>query len=291
MIKHIYNKCTIKLLVSIDSRIKSKLITVGFIVEDEPDNPFCTFYTINNKSDLNAFILAIKRRYNKLHLFDELSRNVLSGELIISKDVNDSIKFFDGNIINIDIGLDEKRKNEDLFLKNFVSLYKGETPQSDYWFDIDLEFLPNSSNKILDLDAGAMQIDQLDEGAGMEQSIYQLINSFFEKDSYHSPFYYNRNIEKELTDILILSQQYSVLIESKTIKVMYRDKPLTVDRMIRNIDKSITQGFGQLRGALRTIRSHTDVFTTNKNSIIIQQENRDNIHSVVLIPEMYSQLN
>ena len=101
---------------------------------------------------------------------------------------------------------------------------------------------------------------------------------------HHSPQIPKGNGTRELTDILLSHEFGAVLIESKTLSVLTRARLPDRVKLKRDVSAHIGKGFGQLRGAIRALKSDVSVTNVKGNSLPVERELP--AHAIVLIPDL-----
>jgi hypothetical protein len=291
IIKAIHNGSSVRLFVSLERLEDSILhtITVCIAIADDKEQPYLTFHTVDEVEELNAIIKAFQQTENKLHLFDELNRNVLSGEfqlLVHHEELGEKLL----SSINTRINKNHKIEVEDRFIDYIEEYYKGNNQLPIRLLEIKTQFMSNEPPKIIDIEAGEISLEQHDEGGGLEQSIYSLLAYYYPESSFHSPKYYKKNTEKELTDILAFQENHMVIIEAKVSQVLYRENQLTTERLLKNIQKNIDKAIRQLKGTLKTIGTKQDIYSAENKLITIPMKSIDQQHCIVLLSEMHHAL-
>jgi hypothetical protein len=104
-------------------------------------------------------------------------------------------------------------------------------------------------------DALDFQLDDPDEGAGLEQSTWHLLENLFEGQICHSPQVIEGNSERELTDILAQCEAGLCLIESKAAAMLTTSLDRPTGRRVKSVQKQVDKGIDQLVGALKNLNS------------------------------------
>lgn len=291
IIKAIYEGCNIKLYLGLE-RIESsnsKRLTVGMEIADDKEHPFMIFHTVNNTEELQSIYKAFQQLENKLYLFDELTRNVLSGKLTLlekNKEINKELLFS----IETNFNVKEKIETENRFITYMEELFSGNTKLPIDLIIVKTKFIPSGPTKVIDLDVGETILSQSDEGQGLELSIHSLLNSYYHETCHHSPQIIKKDKMRELTDILVFKESHLIFIESKVSQVLNREKELNSKRLITNIHKNIDKAIKQLRGAVKSVNTKQKVYTSENNLIDLTLNNDIPNHCIVLISEMRHEL-
>jgi hypothetical protein len=118
----------------------------------------------------------------------------------------------------------------------------------------------------------AFNLEGKDEGGGLEQSVWQLLESIFPLSIYNSPQVEDGKAYRELTDILCLSEFGVFLFEAKAISVYSALADRDTERRVKNLQKQVRTGIRQLKGAVRMIRSGKRITTNSGVEIKINRE-------------------
>lgn len=123
-----------------------------------------------------------------------------------------------------------------------------------------------------------------DEGNQQEQLGIWLTDNLQPLGVHHSPQIPKGAGTRELTDILLSYEFGAVLIESKTLSVLARERLPNRAKLKRDVARHIGKAFGQLRGAIRKLKSGAAVTSQTGASIEVEREN--SVHAIVLVPEL-----
>jgi len=123
-----------------------------------------------------------------------------------------------------------------------------------------------------------------DEGNQQEQLGVWLTDNLLPFGVHHSPQIPKGAGTRELTDILLSHEFGAVLIESKTLSVLARERLPDRAKLKRDVAAHIGKAFDQIRGAIRKLKSGVPVTSPAGVSIEVERENP--VHAIVLIPEL-----
>lgn len=123
-----------------------------------------------------------------------------------------------------------------------------------------------------------------DEGNQQEQLGVWLTDSIQPLGVHHSPQVPKGNGTRELTDILLSHEFGAVLIESKTLSVLARERLPDRAKLKRDVSAHIGKAFTQLRGAIRALKSGVPVTSPKGNTLSVETEHP--AHAIVLIPDL-----
>jgi hypothetical protein len=123
-----------------------------------------------------------------------------------------------------------------------------------------------------------------DEGNQQEQLGIWLTDSLQPSGVHHSPQIPKGSGTRELTDILLSYEFGAVLIESKTLSVLAREKLPDRAKLKRDVSAHIGKAFAQLRGAIRALKSGIPVTSPKGDTLLVEREKP--AHAIVLIPDL-----
>jgi hypothetical protein len=134
-----------------------------------------------------------------------------------------------------------------------------------------------ASSSLIDLFDG-------DEGNQQEQLGIWLTDNLHPLGVHHSPQIPKGAGTRELTDILLSYEFGAVLIESKTLSVLARERLPDRAKLKHDVAGHIDKAFKQLRGAIRKLKSGVTVTGPAGDTIEVERENP--VHAIVLVPEL-----
>jgi hypothetical protein len=151
----------------------------------------------------------------------------------------------------------------------------GERPD---WKPVYNHFITaGASSSLIDLFAD-------DEGNQQEQLGVWLTDSLHPMGVHHSPQIPKGQGTRELTDILLSYAFGAVLIESKTLSVLTRERLPDRKKLKHDVSAHINKAFKQLRGAIRKLKSGVPVTSLKGEVLDVERENP--VHAIVLIPDL-----
>lgn len=157
------------------------------------------------------------------------------------------------------------------------------------WIVVDLSFQTGWQpvhSHIISFNHAASMIDIFDRNEGQQQEKLALwltdnLNPF---GVHQSPQIPKGNATRELTDIMLNHQYGSILIESKTLSILQRDRLPDRAKLRHDVAAHIKKAFAQLRGGLRKIKAGVPITTVDGNPIMV--ETCYPSHAIVLIPDL-----
>ncbi len=148
------------------------------------------------------------------------------------------------------------------------------------------EFETQRSTTIGMTDVLDFQLDDPDEGRGLEQSTWHLLEHLFEGCIVHSPHVREANKLRELTDILTHCEVGMCLFESKAAAMLTTSLDRSSERRAKSVRKQIDKGIDQLVGAMRNV-AHGFPLVRKDCSAIELPSTVGGVHQgVVMVSEM-----
>ncbi len=130
------------------------------------------------------------------------------------------------------------------------------------------------------------QLDDPDEGRGLEQSTWHLLEHLFEGRIVHSPHVREGRNLRELTDILTHCDAGICLFESKVASMLTTSLDRSTERRAKSVQKQIDKGIDQLVGAMRNVASGLPLVTRSDSVITLPPTVGTIRQGVVIVSEM-----
>jgi hypothetical protein len=146
------------------------------------------------------------------------------------------------------------------------------------WKPIYNHFITNAGSSSL------IDLFDPDEGKQQEQIGVWLTDNLHPLGVHYSPQIPKGNGTRELTDILLSYEFGSILLESKALSVLSRDRMPDRTKLKADVSGHIAKAFAQLRGGIRKIRASVEV--TGRTGERIDVERTQPPHAIVLIPDL-----
>ncbi|WP_050607382.1 hypothetical protein [Clostridium niameyense] len=296
VIKSIYNGIDTFLNIAIYEHQGQNILVLGLFIMDNLKYPYNTYQIIRKESEGKLFLPLLKNNNKEwhIHFFDELARPLVSSVCNVDKmesekllsTLNNLILYY-GDVRKLDDAIFDKYKAdiEQIFINKFFE-------PSTIFYKFKCEFIFSNPVNIIGVGTGEFKIDDEDEGGGLEQQIFQLIESLYgDLRSYRSPQIYKKDKLRELTDILAWDENHICIIESKVMSIFNIESDRISERFTLNIEKQIKKALNQLCGATKSIKRNETIFSQLNNIIKIPNESIETIHCIVIISEMYPNLN
>lgn len=163
------------------------------------------------------------------------------------------------------------------------------TESNDEWLILNIEGKSDWKplyNHFITARASSSLIDLFDtnEGHQQEQIGIWLTDNLQPTGAYHSPQIPRGKGTRELTDLLLSHEFGATLIESKTLSVLARERLSDRAKLKRDVTSHVDKAFGQLRGAIRALKSGVPV--TSPTGDVLSVEREKPAHALVLIPDL-----
>ncbi|TLU71270.1 hypothetical protein [Lichenicoccus roseus] len=141
-------------------------------------------------------------------------------------------------------------------------------------------------NHFITAGASSTLIDIFDgnEGNQQEQLAVWLTDNLLPTGVHYSPQIPKGAGTRELTDLLLSYEFGAVLIESKALSILTRERLPDRAKLKRKISSDIKKAFAQLRGAIRALRSGILVTGLKGDTLLVERESP--AHVIVLVPDL-----
>jgi len=304
VIKSVYSGANCLTIISVIEAEQANILCVGLQIEDEIENPVRILQPFVMEEEHSLIERLLSYPTFELHFFDENSRYLLgttcSFDCSLTKKAVDEVKnirlfcldhykvekvstyFIETILHKLDLALDifQEDINSPMNGKPIMAVIKHIIPLSLTLLDL----IPIYENA-----AGKFRLDDNDEGRGLEQSIYSLIQKIYCNNTFLSPQVQEKTKQRELTDILGFDFDSNTicLVESKAMSVLGTGINKLSKRRAISIEKQIYKALKQLRGAIMRIRSGNEIRDREGRMINIPARDTSIIHAIVAISEMY----
>lgn len=265
----------------------------SIVVHDDEVSPLCIFSPHHNKEEVSYLKESYSSTSLPIHIYNELSLNVASGFTNINaiEDGNffkDDIKFYEGNNYEIsNLALDAVQNYFDNIQRNNTIAHDVKIINVSHCELNITELAFNTISICGHNETKTYEIMCDNEGLYLENCIWALLNNSFSPTLYHSPYYNNKNLKKELTDLLALSQHGIILFESKVSAIIASDKNRKTSRKQKSLEKQIIKAISQLSGAISTIKSGEKIYDNTGKEIKIDLYHTKHMISVIIISDFF----
>lgn len=289
-LKAITQGCKVMIHFGIDDTSQGRVLVSALQVFDQVESPSMVTNPHHERVEQEILTKILQRGRAPLFLFDELNRNVAWADCDFGNQRQGAL-----NLIGIPSDLYAGDFNR-LVSQAMDKLDNSFKPRSQSYDAIEIPTAPivlNLSKLVvaelygISLNDGVQQfsIADADEGGGLEQSTWQLIDDFFLGNTFRSPQVTSGNKRRELTDVLALTDKGAFLFESKALGVFSTSPAQSTTRRARSLEGRILKAIGQLVGAVKSLRNGEQVFSGDGMPVEIDRTIPP--HGIVLLSEMY----
>lgn len=290
ILKALIKGAPVKLGFSLKDTPSGKVLMSVIYIKDDKDAPVITISQhIQDFQQVALIEILNLRTYTPIFFYDELVRNIAEAKCEFDGNKENVISLI-GNVNDLYVG----ESNSDVIkaMDHLEEIAEGVITNDPLALKqiVVTELTLNRFNEYNLYVAGLREVGRFgiadkDEGGGLEQSVWQLLEGLFQDKIYRSPQVVKGNNIRELTDILATSEYGIFLIESKVTAVLNISEEQASSRRAKNIENQIKKALRQLVGALKSIQQNSQIITSDDQEIKI---NREIIpHAIVLISEMY----
>lgn len=295
-IKNIINGCDVYFTLCNISVDGINVVCSRIIIKDDINHPLFVFTPHRTEYEQKCIKEMLAMESVPIHFFDELSMNIASATTSF-----ESIKHFgffqtkvqhktiDRTIANAAIDTLENATDELQITNkiknttNIVELNSMKIKLKELVIN-KIDYIGNDGVKVLSL-------NEIEEGYISENAVWTLIENIFSPNIFHSPYYLNKNLKTELTDILALSDRGLILFESKCAAVLDSKKQQPSIRKSSNIKKQIYKAISQLKGVTKNIYSGVKIYSTEDKEINVSFYNMQFKHAIIVISDFFPGIN
>jgi hypothetical protein len=289
VLKAITQGCSVEAIFGVAEIGGRKILCTAVKIHDDLSSPYIISCPQVCLEDHRALIEILRRESTPLFLFDELCRCVAWAEASLESEKVQEVEEGIGNIKDLYSGKTDSDVSRALDCLDLSVAPERIIPGARIVPIVKIvlscgEFVHTEIHSYSIYESHAFNLENRDEGGGLEQSVWQLLESIFPLDIYRSPQVEDGKNYRELTDILCLSEFGLFLFEAKAISVYSATSGRDTKRRVKNLQKQVRTGIRQLKGAVRMIRSGKKI-TTNSGAEI--KLNREIVpHAVVPVSEL-----
>jgi hypothetical protein len=293
VLKGVFNKCRIEINFSVKVLNNKRLLSYGVKIHDDEESPFINTGSIRVQEEHKAIHEILLAQSTPFFLFDEVDRCVAWCDVSFEKEkaanllklLDHQNGFFSGPF---DSDFSYALDCHDLSLELPVKNEKAEKVPT---FSISMhltDFNRIKLHTVGDNEAHEFGINDDNEGFGLEQSAWHILQWKFKEQIFRSPSFSDGRVWKELTDILGISDYGVFLIETKAMSVINSPDTRSMERKAKGLIKQVKKGINQLKGAIATIRAENEIYgqTYANSSIKIDVPRNIPPHAIVLVSEL-----
>ncbi|HZZ42774.1 MAG TPA: hypothetical protein VFE58_07540 [Tepidisphaeraceae bacterium] len=295
VIKAAYRKCPVSLTVAKANTEIGTVIATSLKFDDDPQSPLMLTGALRHNEEQVAIQSILRAGQTLMFFFDELSRPIAraSCTLIASsaQAASDMLavpgKRYSGawSPLLSEV-LDELQGIEDPQLasnpKHGVHVVKIGLTLSNFE---TIQLTTIGVDDVINF-----KLDDPDEGHGLEQSTWHLLENLFSVNLFHSPVVKEGEVSRELTDIFSLCSFGQCLFETKNSAILTTSLNRTTERRAKTVKKQIDKGIDQLVGAIKNLDAGLPLFTKKGQPLEIPLVSASSRHGIVMISEMLPSL-
>lgn len=291
MIKAAYRSAPVTLTIATASTPVGYVLATVLAIADDPSAPMGVSGVARHAEEQLALKEILRLGETLFVFFDELSRPVVRARCLLEVDASRlaltqleaSGGWYSGAWIPT---LAEVLDEVDALVDPTKSVTSKHLPVITQVGLTLADFETNKITAVGENEAIDFQLDDPDEGRGLEQSTWHLLVDLFGDRIYHQPQVPEKTGTRELTDILGFCELGHCLFEAKAIAVLDTNMDRSTDRRTSNIHKQIDKGVAQLPGAMRNLAAGVPLTTLSGRQIPVS----DNIGSLRVGVIMVSEL-
>ena len=295
VIKAAYRSCPVSLTVARADTPEGVVLATTLKIEDDPGAALMLSGVLRHEEEQSAIENILRAGRTLMIFFDELSRPVARAECLFNS--TECVNGFDmvaapgrryagpWTPLLSDV-LDEIQGHGDPQLAvatkhapAFVVI-----PQTLTGFET-LKMTTIGIDDVIEF-----RLDDPDEGHGLEQSTWHLLENLFAGQLFHSPQVREGGELREFTDILAACGAGVCLIEAKTAAALSTKPDRTTERRAKSVQKQIDKGIDQLIGSLRNLATGLPLLTKKELPLTLPSTTGPYLHGIVMVSEMLPSL-
>jgi hypothetical protein len=302
-IKATYRGASTTLLMASVRAESMTLLCLGLRIDDEPDRPFKATMINSSADDQGLLVHVLEANQTTLHCLNELNHPILSAwcgfEPATARSAATALKASrhwtltpesSNTVLNdlpriLSLALDRFQSHVHAPSTAALPQHVGFTAQVPMTLDIwkPSEVFDATPAHV----TGPFTVDDLNEGLKLETMILAVLRSLYADRAYLSPHVQHGNNLRELADALAFDERFLCVVQAKALAVLSTDPDQSTSRRVANVTKDINKGLAQLAGAMRKIRSQSEVVTRDGTPIIIPEREVAPGHAILVLSEMY----
>ncbi|TMQ08652.1 MAG: hypothetical protein E6J90_40070 [Deltaproteobacteria bacterium] len=294
-IKSAYRSCPVSLTIARAETPEGVVLATTLKVEDDPQAALMLSGVLRHAEEQLAIENILRRKKTLMVFFDELSRPVARALCTFSatecSEASTMVDAAGSRYAGPWIPLLSDVLDEVQGLADPQLAVLAKYAPSCVTIPLTLsEFEIQHSTTIGMTDVLDFSLDDPDEGYGLEQSTWHLLEQLFVGRIVHSPHVRGGSKLRELTDILTHCDAAICLFESKAAASLTTNLDRSTERRAKSVQKQIDKGIGQLAGALRNVRRGLPLVAKDGSAITLPPMAGDIPQGVVMISEMLTGL-
>lgn len=291
-IKAVYRSCPVSLTVARSETPEGVVLATTLAVADDPGAALMLSGVLRHAEEQLALENILRAGRTLMVFFDEASRAVLRAECVLnSEKCSEASVMLDLTRIRytgawtglLSDVLDEVQGHADPQLA-------VPTKYAPTFITIPLTLSGFETSRLVTVGIGGevleFRLDDPDEGAGLEQTTWHLLENLFAGSIFHSPQVQEVTEKRELTDILTYCEVGPCLIEAKAADMLRTSLERTTERRVKSVQKQIDKGISQLVGALKNLKAGLPLSTKEGTSFKIPATVGSIRQGIVMVSEM-----
>ena len=252
----------------------------GLYIEDDHDKGVNLWSVLASQHEFSALEELVKNEECTIFLFNETCTCCawISAKIVIDKSVISMLKsspYDDPDPIKYE---EEVLEQLNYLHKNTKEIIETVIITNMKWETTQNHFILNGQKH------ASLNLLTDNEGTYQEQLAQTFLGNLSPQGAYLNTQLHDTKGNKEFTDLVLTHEYGSILLESKSLSILQRDKLPDRTKLIKNIKKSTEKALKQLNGAIKKLQNNVTVF--DQSGIEIEIERLKPPHAIVLVPEL-----
>ena len=270
-------------------RISANWLAYAVRIEDDKDHPATLWSLLEYDDEFFALLTLIEKPKCFVFLFNELAVNVTWGEVEINLSDRRSTELIRSSTLHPRTNTKTSIKTQaaDEVAKELDALHPARLACRDgqvveflevpEWHSLKSHYITNRASSSL------ISIFEVNEGRQQEEIALWLIDNLQPTGAVISPQIHGKKV-RELTDLLISHEYGPILIESKVLGIISRDRLPNRSKLAADLIKDLQRATGQLIGGVKNLRRGCRI--TDIEGRELEVERTKPPHVIVLVPEL-----
>lgn len=151
------------------------------------------------------------------------------------------------------------------------------------WKSFALRFENLQTVNVSSLEAGEFSIDDHDEGAALEKSLYLMLEANFPGSVFLNPQIDDGSVRREFSDVLIVADKRLFIVQSKVMAVLEQNPDQSTERRVANVFSNFQKAVKQLNGCARMLKLRRMIYSKEGNPISLNLDLIKEIHGIALL--------
>lgn len=249
----------------------------GASINDFDSNPI-ELYGINRfKEEIDIIRDVFQNECLNVDIFNELGVCVLTGVIKVDDQTRKYVfEELDKNIID----------NKDFLVAPYLDFFEQNILSKNeiQKIQLRLENIQVINTHFIGTNTSYFSLDNINEGNSLELEVLTALDGIFKDKIYHSPYFIDKALKKELTDLFAVTEYGIFIIETKCMAILQLEKENSIDRRVANVQKQIKKALKQVSGVCKNIKNNKIYKKETGEEILF---NRDLIpHCIIIIDEL-----